>query len=318
VGGVINNPNLKPERTIDYQLGFRQLLKEDVSAITISAFYRDLKDMVQVINVNYAYPRNYLTFGNRDFGNVKGIIVDFELRKTRTSNLSLRASYTLQFADGTGSNNTSQLNLVNSGQPNLRTVAPLSYDSRHLIAVTADYSYGEGRNYNGPVIKDKQIFANAGINMIVRTRSGEPYTKQTNPTPEALSSVPTRPILSGSLNGQRLPWNFRVDVRVFKTFKLNGNKPPKEGEEAKKNFRPLTLNVYLLIQNLLNTANIASVYPYTGNPNDDGYISSPAGQQDVTRQIFAQSYQDLYSAYVNNPNNYSLPRQVRIGAIFNF
>lgn len=317
VGGVLNNPNLKPERTIDYQVGFRQLLKEDVSAITISAFYRDLKDMIQVIPVNYAYPLNYLTFGNRDFGNVKGIIVDFELRKTRTSNLSLRASYTLQFADGTGSNTTSQLNLISSGQPNLRTVAPLSYDSRHLIAVTADYTYGEGRNYNGPVIGDKQILANAGINMIVRTRSGEPYTKQSNPTPDALSGVPTRPILSGSLNGQRLPWNYRIDLRVFKTFKLNGLKPPKEGEES-KNFRPLTLNIYLLIQNLLNTINVIRVYPYTGNPDDDGYISSPLGQQDLTRQIFPVSYQHLYRAYVNDPNNYSLPRQVRLGAIFNF
>jgi hypothetical protein len=318
VGDVLNNPNLKPERTIDYQLGFRQLLKEDVSAITISAFYRDLKDMIQVINVNYAYPINYLTFGNRDFGNVKGIIVDFELRKTRTSNLSLRASYTLQFAEGTGSDNTSQLNLVSSGQPNLRTIAPLSYDSRHLIAITADYTYGEGRNYNGPVIKDKQILANAGINMIIRTRSGEPYTKQTNPTPEALSGVPTRPILSGSLNGQRLPWNYRIDLRVFKTFHLNTNKPPKEGEEAKKNFRPLSLNIYLLIQNLLNTANIIRVYPYTGNPNDDGYLASPLGQQDISRQIFPESYYQLYSIYANNPNNYSLPRQVRLGAIFNF
>jgi hypothetical protein len=215
--------------------------------------------------------------------------------------------------------------LVNAGQPNLRTVAPLSYDSRHLMTLTADYSYGEGRNYNGPVVKDKQILANAGINLIFRARSGEPYTKQSNATPEALTSVPTRPILSGSLNGQRLPWNFRIDMRIHKDFKLTGHKKAGEGEEvAPRNKRDLYLNLYVLIQNLFNTANIISVYPYTGNPDDDGYISSPSGQLDVNNRVFgenttfSQSYSDLYSAYINNPNNFSLPRQIRIGAIFTF
>ncbi len=330
IGGVINNPDLKPERTIDYQVGFRQLVTSN-SAITISAFYRDLKDMVQVINVNYAYPVNYNTFGNRDFGNVKGFMVDFDMRKTATSNFSLKASYTLQFAEGTGSDATSQFSLINSGQPNLRTVIPLNYDSRNLLTVTADYSWGYGRNYNGPRINDKPILQNSGINIIFRSRSGEPYTKQTNPTPDALSGVPTRPILAGSINGQRLPWNFRFDLRLFKEFQLNSNKPKKDAAAAEeggiasvKERRQLSLNVYLLVQNLLNTANVNRVYPYTGNADDDGYISSAIGQQQVSAQIFQQSYMDMYESFVglgfngNEAINFSLPRQVRIGAIFNF
>jgi hypothetical protein len=289
-----------------------------------------LKDQVQVRSYSFAYPNSYFSFDNRDFGNVKGLLVDFDMRKTASSNFSLKANYTLQFADGTGSDNASQANLIQAGQPNLRTVAPLSYDSRHIFTITGDYSYGSGKKYNGPVTKnDKQILANSGINVIMRARSGSPYTKQSNATPDAATGVTNRPILSGSLNGQRMPFNFRFDVRIFKDFQLTGNKVKEGGEEGGKKKEPLYLNVYLLVQNILNTANVIRVYPYTGNPDDDGYITSTLGQQDVNNkavnsQTLAQSYQDLYnifSASGFNPNggeNFSLPRQLRLGAVFTF
>ncbi len=312
ISSVFNNPNLKPEKTIDYQIGFRQLVTQN-SAITFSAFYREMRDMVQIVQVRYAYPRDYTTFGNVDFGTVKGFSLDFDMRKTRTSNLSLRINYTLQFADGTGSNDVTQLNLVGSGQPNLRTISPLSYDARHMINVTADYRFGEGDSYNGPMIKGKQFLSNFGINLIGRTRSGTPYTQQQNPTAEGKESVPQRPIPKGSINGARLPWTFRLDLRIDKGFNIT----PKNKETGKAG-RPLYLNVYLWVQNLLDTRNIVKVYSYTGNVNDDGYLNSSIGQQDVGNQINPDSYVDLYNAWIDNPNNYSLPRTIRLGLRFDF
>lgn len=311
ITSVFNNPNLKPEKTIDYQIGFRQLITQN-SAITFSAFYREMRDMVQIVQVRYAYPRDYTTFGNVDFGTVKGFSFDFDMRKTKTSNLSLRLNYTLQFAEGTGSNDVTQLNLVGSGQPNLRTIAPLNYDARHLINLTADYRYGEGANYNGPLVKGKQILSNFGINLIGRTRSGTPYTQQQNPTAEGKESVPQRPIPKGSINGARLPWSFRLDLRIDKGFNITPK--GKDGEAG----RPLYLNVYVWIQNLLDTRNIVNVYSYTGNVNDDGYLNSTIGQQDVTNQLNPDSYVDLYNAWIDNPNNYSLPRTIRLGVRFDF
>jgi len=62
-GGFINNPDLKPERTTDYELGFSQVLNEKKnSAITISTFYRELRDMIQTSVVNQAYPVQYKSF----------------------------------------------------------------------------------------------------------------------------------------------------------------------------------------------------------------------------------------------------------------
>ncbi len=320
IGLFVNNPDLKPEQTIDYQLGFRQLVTSN-SAITISAFYRNLKDMIQVTQMQYFYPVAYNTFTNIDVGNVKGFSIAYDLRKTRTSNVSLRLNYTIQWADGTGSSATSQRNLVSANQPNLRAVFPLSYDSRHVIAASIDYGYGEGKDYNGPKIKNVNILQNAFINLTVRARSGEPYTAQENATPEAVSGVATRRILSGDNNGSRLPWNFRIDLRVQKDFKLNF----RNADEGKTK-RDLYLQVYLIIQNLLNTKNVIKIYPYTGNPDDDGYLASEVGQQDVANQINAQSYMDMYTAYVSSgfdpsggrDSNFSLPRQIRLGAIFKF
>lgn len=312
ISSTINNPNLKPEQTIDYQVGFRQLVSKN-SAITISAFYRELRNMLQVVNITNAYPQSYLTFGNVDFGTVKGFSISYDFRKTKTNNLSFKLNYTLQFADGTGSSETSQSSLVSAGQANLRTISPLSYDSRHQINITADYSFGSGRDYNGPTIKGKKFLSDFGVNLIVRARSGEPYTQQSNATPEGQFGVPTRPILEGSLAGSRLPWNFKVDFKVSKSFAFNTK--GKNGGDAG---RPLTLGINLWIQNLLNTQNIISVYPYTGNPDDDGYLTSTSGRQITESQVSPKSFTDLYQAWINNPNNYSLPRFIRLGLSFTF
>ncbi|MFZ9848902.1 MAG: TonB-dependent receptor domain-containing protein, partial [Flavobacteriales bacterium] len=52
VGAVLNNPGLKPQRTTDYELGFAQKISRS-SALTISTFYRDIKDMIQLMPIQY-------------------------------------------------------------------------------------------------------------------------------------------------------------------------------------------------------------------------------------------------------------------------
>ncbi|NBP28773.1 MAG: hypothetical protein EBV23_04215, partial [Flavobacteriia bacterium] len=92
---VISNANLKPETTIDYELGFQQVLGP-TSSLKISAFYREQRNNVQLINMFMAYPASYKTFGNRDFGTVKGMTIAYDLRQT--GNVRMTANYTLQFA----------------------------------------------------------------------------------------------------------------------------------------------------------------------------------------------------------------------------
>jgi hypothetical protein len=48
----ITNPNLRPEKTIDYALGFSQILSERKnSVLKIEFFYRELRDMLTLKNI---------------------------------------------------------------------------------------------------------------------------------------------------------------------------------------------------------------------------------------------------------------------------
>ncbi len=305
---IFNNPNLKPEKTISYQVGFKQKVSR-TSAMTISAFYREMRDMLVVRQIPLAYPlESYTTLDNFDFGTVKGFEFAYDLR--RTGNIRLLANYTLQFADGTGSNAFGAANQISNGQPNLRSVRPLSFDSRHGISMTIDYRYGSGSSYNGPRIGDKNILANAGANLIVSANSGTPYSRQEYPTATALTGVATRAELEGQINGSRLPWNTRLSLNVDKDFQLNPNKEAGKSDKF--------LNVYVQIQNLLNTRNLLSVYAATGSGENDGYLLTPEGLDDAERQTNADSYLLQYNYYMNNPLNFNLPRTIRVGASLSF
>ena len=307
ISSLMANPNLKPQRTIDYEVGFKQVLTKS-SAITISTFYRELRNLITVIPINYSYPVNYQTFGNIDFGTVKGISVAYDLR--RTGNVRMTANYTLQFADGTGTSAGTGAFLINSGQPNLRTTLPLGFDVRHQIQTTFDYRYDEGKRYNGPILFGKKIFENAGFNMIMIANSGTPYSRSSYYTQDA--GAGGRSILKGSPNGSRLPFQYRINVRIDKTFTFNYGKS--EGDERKS----CDLQVYVLIQNLLNFKNIINVYRATGNPDSDGYLTAATSQAIIQSQLDPISFADLYSAKVRSPYNYSRPRVIRVGAILNF
>ena len=313
---AINNPNLKPERTTDYELGFHQKLTES-SSLKFSAFYREMRDQIQAFRYTSAYPVSYISYNNIDFGTTKGMTVTYDLR--RTKNLWLKVSYTLMFANATGSSSTSGINLVTSGQPNLRTLNPTNQDRNHAINITADYRYGRGKKYNGPTITrrikgtDKvkviRIFENTGVNMVMQAGSGTPYSRQSNVTSTYVAGG-VNPVLRGSINGSRLPWQYRIDMRIDRDFFLER----KEGSSKPPHY----LNVYLQILNLLDARNVVSVYRYTGNPDDDGYLSAAEYQSAINAAEDPEAFRDMYGVRVNSPYNYALPRRIRLGVLFNF
>jgi hypothetical protein len=231
----------------------------------------------------------------------------------------MNANYTLSFANGTGSSDDDAQNIIsNSTQPNLRNTVPLSFDQRHNIVANVDYSYGDGKDYNGPVLNGKKIFANAGANLTFRATSGTPYSRQGNISQEGAIGLSKISILSGSLNGSRLPFQYRFDMRVQKSFPITfGKKGGEEGEESKAG-RKGNLNIYLQVLNVLNAKNIISVYRATGNPEDDGYLTDAASQSIINAYPSPTAFVDQYSIKINNPNNYSLPRRMRIGVTLDF
>lgn len=318
---IFNNPNLKPEKTIDYELGFQQVLSKS-SSLKISAFYKELRNMVTITNIFGAYPLNYKTYDNIDFGTVKGMTLSYDLR--RTANLWMKASYTLQFAEGTGSNPGSQLGLINAGLPNLRTVLPFDYDQRHAFQFTVDYHYGEGKDYNGPRIGKCNILESTGFNFITIFGSGTPYTQWDFPAPQSFITGNTSSPIFGNINGARTPGQFRMDINIDRNFTLKfGGKKKKDGDAtenaaSQKEAKTANLNIYFWITNLLNRQNINSVYAGTGNPDDDGYLSEARYLQAIEGKNDPDSFRYYYGIKTNNPFNYGLPRTIRLGVKLDF
>lgn len=300
---TLSNPNLKPQKTTEYELGFQQVLTKS-SSLKISAFYREQRDMIQALRLFSAYPADYTTYGNIDFGTVKGATVTYDLR--RTGNVWMKLSYTLQFAEGTGSGSNTGLNLANTGQPNLVILSPYNFDQRHAIIGTIDYRYGSGTDYNGPILFNKPIFENTGINMVTNVGSGLPYSRSEN-----IFIIGGQGNLVGTLNGSNLPWTIRSDVQIDRDFPLAFGKD----EEKKKK---AMLNVYFQINNVFNIRNITGVHRATGNPDDDGYLNSAQFQPVIEQQRSEEAYRMYYAMNVNNPFNWGIPRTIRLGMRFSF
>jgi len=302
----ISNPNLRSSKTIDYEVGFQQKLTNS-SSLNLSAFYREMRDMVQAYFYAGAYPKPYYSYNNIDFGTVKGLIVTYDMR--RTNNARVRASYTLQFADGTGSDNSSAQSLVLSNEPklrNLRSTFPVDYDRRHALNIVLDYRYDEGPKYNGPKwtrtrngkTKTTDLLHNTGVSITFNGGSGTPYSRSSK-----AGFLGGNSILIGSVNGSRLPWAFRMDAKFDKDIMLSSK---------------VFMNIYFEILNVLNSKNILSVYRATGNPEDDGYLASPEAQPEIAIKTDSQAFTELYQVRVNSPGNYSLPRRLRLGVALNF
>jgi outer membrane receptor protein involved in Fe transport len=303
-GGTRNNPNLKPQRNVTYELGFQQKISNS-SALKLSAYYRENKDLIQLRNyINIPAPiGSFDTYGNIDFGTTKGFTLAFD--KRRTGNLEFNATYSLQFADGSGSNSGSSAGI--NGRGILRVINPLSTDERHRITATLDYRFDGGKKYDGPTVGSFKLLENTGLLLTSQAVSGQPFTRT------AVAASRGGNGYLGSINGSRMPWTLALDMRLDRDFKVKFSKDDNKSS--------LGFNVYFRVQNLLDTRNINSVFSFTGDPENDGYLLSSFGQNRINEikkspkdlEIFYQAY-DMYLQQVGN---YFAPRRMSVGAIFN-
>jgi hypothetical protein len=228
----------------------------------------------------------------------------------------MNINYTLSFSEGTGSSPTSGYNslqqLIAAGLPNLRTQFPVTTDSRHNINAQIDYRF---RDKEGPTIGKHHVFENAGINLVFRARSGEPYTKYA--TARGLVGGSNSPVILGTVNGSRLKGHYGVDLRIDKTLPLNFRKKSLTVDGPPTASRT-SLNIYVYAQNVFNIRDVLGVYGFTGRPDDDAFLESPLGQTTINSQVDAQSFIDLYRVAMNNPGSYNSPRTILAGLRLNF
>ncbi len=307
---LISNPNLKPERITNYELGFQQALNQS-SAISASAYYKETRDLIQLVQYAGADPNpNYYSYDNKDFRTIKGVTLAYDLRQTK--NVRINANYTLQYAEGTGLSQNTMTELIKEGYTTLKMLNPISDDRRHEFKANVDFRYRSGAKYNGPVItrvvtdketgekrkKEIKLLENFGIDFLAVAQSGRPYTKQ-------LSN--SQATIVGGYRGARLPWGFYFNVVADKVWFLNVGK------------RETYLKVDLTINNLFDIRNVVGVFSVTGNPEDNGYLTDPESQQVINAYLDPQAYRDIYTIILrNNTWNYSSPRTIKLSVSYNF
>jgi len=296
---ILGNPNLKPQRTVNYEVGFQQKLTE-YSKFKVSLLYREERDLIQVREFINAYPSTYSSYGNSDFSTTKAFKLEYDMREN--NNLRILANYTLAFSEGTGSSPTSSTGIA---AKELKYVFPLTFDQRHTFYVMVDYRFRSGDKYNGPKIGKFDVLENTGINLAFNANSGRPYTRKE--IPGGLGTSFSDRITEGSINGARMDWAFRIDLRFDRDFVI-----------GKKSKNPIRLNVYLRIQNLLNTQNPLAVYSTTGSSTDDGFLTTAGSSGPGFAASQPGSYETLYDLRMNNPFNISRPRRIFLGLRFSF
>ena len=323
---IISNPNLRLQKTVDYEIGFRQKVGE-YAALNVSAYYREVRDEIQAYRFTGAYPNTYYSYENQDFGTVQGYILGLTMRGTK--NLSFNVSYTLSFAKGTGSDPKSNLTLIASGQPNLRTLANLSHDQRHKVGANIYFRFDSGKDYNGPKTimqkkgtdtkKEIRWFENAGASLLITAGSGMPYSRSGAVYSYLGWGGEKSAKLKGSINGANMPWGFQCNLRLEKSFMLNLASKKEKTDSGKPKNKPGFITVHVDFQNLLNIKNVINVYDYTGSPKDDGYLSSQLFQsQAASFSMPISAARNYYEMTIANPYNYNQPFRVYMGLNFSF
>ncbi|NNF04593.1 MAG: TonB-dependent receptor, partial [Rhodothermales bacterium] len=192
---IMGNANLKPERTVAYELGLQQALT-DQWKIELTVYYKDIKNLLGQEIINTLDKKVYARYVNRDYGNTRGIVLS--LIKQYSDMFGMTADYTYQVARG----NASDPNAVffnNQSQPPQepeKQVLPLDWDQRHSLNGTV--ILGDPRNWT--------------LSLIGRFNTGQPYTPS-NP----------RSALSTQLeNSERKPLNLNLDVNLAKRLSFAG------------------------------------------------------------------------------------------------
>ncbi|KUG26268.1 tonb-dependent receptor [hydrocarbon metagenome] len=222
--GPYGNPDLEAQKTIMYELGFKQEFMENFY-IDVTAFYRDIRNWITAGPLQAT--RNNVTYSiytNKDYSNVRGVTLN--LKKRYSDNYSIDVNYTYQVAEGTNSRPDDLFNtLINNQEPRLYLI-PLDWDQRHLANLNI---------YVGE--------SDWGISALARYGTGLPYT------PSITQYTSDRGISSGlQTNSRRRPLQFNVDLRAHKVFEIFG----------------YDLTAFINVFNLLDNKIVVNVFGDTG------------------------------------------------------
>lgn len=188
----MGNADLNPQKSVIYEIGLQQQLSERIG-MDVTGFYKDMRDLLGTeIHEIYQMGHKYALYVNRDYGNVRGITL--ALNKRRSGLLSASIDYTYQVAEGNASdpNATFWDNQSIPPRESEKQVVPLDWDQTHTLNFSVTLSEPDSW----------------GIGILGRLGSGLPYTP-------AYQHQRT-----GFENSERKPPQYNFDLKAHKALKL--------------------------------------------------------------------------------------------------
>lgn len=194
LSSTVGNPELKSQKTVKYELGLQQVIFPDVS-VDVSLYYSDIRNLLgmQILKTYEGFL--FGRFINRDYGNVKGVIITLD--KRYSDFFSAKIDYTYQVASGNASDPMQNF-YNNQADPPVeenKKVVPLDWDQTHTLNLSL--TIGDPRDWT------------AGF--VLSYGSGAPYTVEERYS-EGLRFE----------NGGRKPSTLNVDLKANKQFKIFG------------------------------------------------------------------------------------------------
>ena len=227
--GLIGNANLKPEQTINGEIGLKQELSA-TSAIELTAYYRDIRNLAGTATEPIVIRGTSARYGqlvNSDFGFVRGIILRFDQRIGQK--LFGGFDYTFQVARANSSDPDQAYNAAAARQGVELQIVPTNWDQRHTVNASLTYA-------------DSDL--DAGFGLLASYGSGTPYT------PALLSNLTggAVPPSVTPINSEIRPSSFSVNLNAYKNIRIG----------------PSRLQVFSRVDNLFDARNETSIFGDTG------------------------------------------------------
>lgn len=272
----IGNPNLKPEKTVQYEIGLQQELTNGL-ALELTVYYKDIRDLLGTEILTLSNATSFYRYINKEYGNSSGITIAFNYFPQR-SKLSASVDYTYMIAKGTASSAEA-----------VRDVAILSGSGQGAYTLSTrriDYlSWDQTHSLNGSVsYRPRQDMY---ISMIGQLGSGLPYSPATlNPNIE----------IPGGWwnNADRKPLRWSVDLKLHKSFNVLG----------------MNVGTFVNVFNILNHLDENDVNRITGRAGPAAYLPEIARKRYYRLEQIGEFTRDEADY---DPTDYSRPRLIQFG-----
>jgi len=174
----LGSPRLRPEKTIAYDIGLVKGIEFLKLVLDVSAYYKDVKDLIQHVYYEDEKGNLYETFANREYADIKGFHVSFR-RHSGAFTAIMRYNYQVATGKSATPFDADIKFIENPDEGELPVELPdakdeyLNYDRPHRMV--SSFTYYTKRN-SGPEILGMRPLSNLRVNLRYTYQTGRPYT----------------------------------------------------------------------------------------------------------------------------------------------